>query len=112
MTKRLDSFLPLPLAGEVDTLVRAWRVGEISPRTLTPNMRRHPHPSPAPKRERGRSGVLIWPDRERADRDDVAIAVVLDAVAERLVDRILFAGFPEPQPRTSGNTDSDGVPSG
>jgi hypothetical protein len=34
---------------------------------------------------------LIRPDRERADRDDVAIAVGLDAIGERLVDGVLLA---------------------
>ena len=35
---------------------------------------------------------LVRPDRERADRDDVAIAVALDAIGERVVDRVLFGG--------------------
>ena len=35
---------------------------------------------------------LIRPDRERSDGDDMAIAVALDAIAERAIDRILFIG--------------------
>src|SRR5258705_13302498 len=38
---------PLPLAGEVDALARARRVGEISP-LGQPVLRRHPHPDPPP----------------------------------------------------------------
>src|SRR4051794_37600518 len=36
--------------------------------------------------------TLVRSDRERADRDDVAIAVTLDAIGERAVDGGLFGG--------------------
>ena len=41
---------------------------------------------------------LVRSDRERADRDDVAIAVALDAIGERLIDRGLFVGRLQSQP--------------
>src|ERR1700687_1478962 len=53
---RAALFLPLPLAGEVAALVRARRVGEISPRILAPVMWRHPHPNPPPQAQ----GYRIW----------------------------------------------------
>src|SRR5258707_12412408 len=43
--------------------------------------------------------MLVRPDRERADGDDVAIAVALDAFAQSLVDRRLFARLLHGKPR-------------
>src|SRR6266481_665041 len=55
--------------------------------------------------------LLIRSDRKRADRDDVAIGITLDAVAERVVDRILFARRLRPYPRTARGADRDRAPS-
>src|SRR5690349_15492768 len=53
---------------------------------------------------------LVRPDRERADRDDMAIAIGLDAVGERLVDGVLLARRFQRQSRPSGAADCDRVP--
>src|SRR5258707_11967587 len=55
--------------------------------------------------------ALIRSDRKRADRDDVAIAVALDAIGQGFVDRIPFVGCLERQARAPGHADSDRAPS-
>ena len=50
---------------------------------------------------RSQSECSVRPDRKRADRDDVAIAVALGAIAERLVDRVLFAWPPSTPARAA-----------
>src|SRR5882724_1564692 len=54
---------------------------------------------------------LIRSNRKWADRDDVAIAVALDAVAQGLVDRVPFVGCLERKTRAPGRADSDRTPS-
>src|SRR5882724_603464 len=55
--------------------------------------------------------ALIRPHQKRTDRDDVAIAIVPGAVAQRFIDGILFAGCLEREAWTPGGTDSYRVPS-
>ena len=55
--------------------------------------------------------VSVGPDRERADRYDMAIGVTLDAIGERGIDRRLFGGRLQPQPRPAGRAHRDRIPS-
>lgn len=48
---------------------------------------------------------LIRADRERADRDHMTIAVTLDAIAERRIDRGLLVGRLQPKPRPPPRAD-------
>src|ERR1700730_997318 len=56
---RAALFLPLPLAGEVAALVRARRVGGISPRILARVMWRRPHPNPPRQAGEGAQSLAI-----------------------------------------------------
>ena len=55
--------------------------------------------------------LIIRPDHERPDRDHVAIAVALAAIAERVVDGVLLGCRLQPEPRTPRGADGNRIPS-
>src|SRR5215468_6565597 len=56
--------------------------------------------------------LIAGPDQERADRDHMAVGVALGAIAERLVDRILFRSCLQSESRMPRRSDRDGIPAG
>ncbi len=83
------SLPPLPLAGEVATLARAWRVGEFSP--FAPVLAETPPPQPSPASGRGGSPSSL---RHRASAPMlryiwlICLVLVTSALPARAQDRL------------------------